>query len=432
MRPRLVVLATVAMALFAVAAPSIVDAAPRHNRGLTINVTPNPILAGEGVFIYGQLNDPPIAGQTIVLYHHLAGSRRGYTRIGRTTTDARGFFEFTRAENVVMTNRSWFVREAGAHVIHSRTVYERVSALVSLTASTQAADTRQPVVFTGHVDPSHAGERVLLQQQVGSSDNWHTLKSGALGPGSNFSITHRFRFPGDRDVRILFPGDARNLSGASDPVTVSIEQKQVPGFSITSTDPLVFYGQPVTISGVLDTNGSGNAPQANTPVTLWARNAFQGQVTPVADTTTGANGGYTFAPQLPAFNTIYQVRTTLPPHRHSAALFEGVRDAVGMTASATTATVGQQITLNGTVLPDKAGHVIYLQRLGSDGDWHNVEIRAVHFGSAFGFTWTFGKAGTYQFRARITGDSANVGGASAPVTIQVAPASNPATLPPAS
>lgn len=432
MRPRLVVLATVATTLFAVAAPSIVSAAPRHNQGLTINVTPNPILAGEGVFIYGQLNDPPLAGQTIVLYHHLAGSGRGYTRIGQTTTDARGFYEFTRAENVVMTNRSWFVREGGAHFVHSRTVYERVSALVSLSASAQTADTRQPVVFTGHVDPNHAGERVLLQQQVGSSDNWHTLKTGVLGPGSNYSITHRFRFPGDHDVRVLFPSDLRNLPGASDPVTVSIEQKQVPGFTISSSDPLVSYGQPVTISGVLDINASAGAPQPNTPVTLWARNAFQGQFTPVADTTTGADGSFTFTPQLPAFNTVYQVRTTLPPRRHSAALFEGIRDAVSMTASATTSTVGQPITLDGTVLPDKTGHVIYLQRLGPDGDWHNVEIRAVHFGSAFRFTWIFGKAGTYQFRARITGDRANVGGASAPVTIQVAPSRNPATLPPAS
>jgi hypothetical protein len=431
MRPRLVVLATVVTTLSAVAVPSVVTAAPRHNNDLTINVTPNPILAGEGVFIYGQLNAAPVAGETIVLYHHVAGSGQGYTRVAEAKTDARGFYEFTRAENVVETNRSWFVRDAGAHAIHSRTVFERVAALVSLSASAQTADTGQPIVFTGHVEPNHGGERVVLQEQVDSSDEWHSLKSGLLGPGSDYSISYRFGFAGERDVRVLFEGDVRNIRGASDPVPITIQRKQVTGFTISSSSPLIDYGHPVTISGVLDQPGA-NAPEPNTPVTLWARNAFQDQLVPIADTTAGKDGSYTFSPQMPSFNTVYVVRTTLAPHRHSAALLEGVRDAVSMTASSTTSTVGGHVTFDGTVLPDKTGHVIYLQRLGPDGEWHNVEVREVAFGATFRFDWTFGKEGTYVFRARITADRENVGGASAPVAIQVSPATNPAALPPAS
>ena len=97
MRPRFAVLAIVVTTLLASAVPSVVSAAPRHNRGLTINAIPNPIDAGEGVFIYGYLHVPPVGSKTIVLYHHLAGIP-GYTRVGRTTTDSRGFYEFTRAE----------------------------------------------------------------------------------------------------------------------------------------------------------------------------------------------------------------------------------------------------------------------------------------------------------------------------------------------
>jgi hypothetical protein len=431
MRLRLAVLASVVTTLVAVAVPSVVAAAPRHNHGLTINAIPNPILAGEGVFIYGYLHGSPVAGQRIVLYHHVAGIP-GYTRVGQTTTDPHGFYEFTRAENVVMTNRSWFVRDANEPRVHSRTVYEQVAALVSMTPSATTADTGQPLVFTGHVTPNHAGEPVLLQQQVGSGDDWHTLASGRIGPGSNYSITYRFRFAGERDVRVLFRRDFRNLAGASDPVAITIQQKQLPGFAISSSAPLIDYGQSVTISGVLDTTATSNAPEPSTPVTLWARTAFESQFTPVADTTTGQDGSYTFPAQLPLYNTEYQVRTTLAPHRHSAVLFEGVRDVVGMSASATSTPAGQRITFDGTVLPDKTGHVIYLQRLGADGDWHNAEIKVVQFGSTFHFAWTFGRAGTYEFRARITDDRGNVGGASAPVTIQVSPATNPAALPPAS
>lgn len=425
MRLRLAVLASVVTTLSAFAVPSLVTAAPVHNRGLTINAIPNPIDAGDGVFIYGHLNVPPMGGQTIVLYHHLAGSGRGYTRIGQTTSDSHGFFEFTRAEGVVRTNRSWFVREGGIHQIHSRTVFERVSALVSLNASTSTAVTGQPVAFTGHVDPNHVAERVILQQET-NSGNWRNLETGRLDRGSNYSITHRWRFPGDHTVRILFPGDARNISGTSNPATVAVQQKQVPGFTISSSDQLISYGQPVTISGVL-----ANAP-ASTPVTLWARNAYQGQFTPVADTTTGADGSYTFAPQGPTYNTVYQVRTTMAPRGHSAALFEGVQDALTITPSSTTSQIGGHVTFTGTVLPDKAGHVIYLQRLGADGNWHNEEIRLVTRASTFQFGWTFGKAGSYEFRARITAGGGNIGGASTPVTIQVSPTTSTSALPPAS
>ena len=431
MRPRLAVLAMVVTTLFAVAVPSAVTAAPRHNRGLTINSIPNPIDAGEGVFIYGHLNVSPVANQVIVLYHHVAGSGLGYTRIGRTTTDSHGFYEFTRAEDVVMTNRSWFVREGGIHQIYSRTVFEDVRAQVSLSASTTTAVTGQPVLFTGNVVPDHAGDRVVLQEQTASGE-WRAIESGRLDGGSNYSIVYRWRFAGDHTVRVLFPGDARNIEASANPVTVAVQQEQVPGFTISSSDQLISYGQTVTISGVLDGPSSATTPEANIPVTLWARNAYQSQFTPVADTTTGSDGSYSFAPQTPTYNTVYQVRTTLAPRRHTAVLFEGVQDVLSLTPSSTTSQVGGQVTFTGTVLPDKAGHVIYLQRLGADGDWHNEEVRLITNASTFQFSWTFGKAGTYQFRARITGDRANVGGASSPpVVIQVAPTTSP-TLPPAS
>jgi hypothetical protein len=299
-----------------------------------------------------------------------------------------------------------------------------------MTASTTTAVTGQPVVFTGSVVPDHAGQRVVLQQETASGD-WRSLRDGRLDGGSNYSITYRWRFAGDHIVRVLFPGDIRNIEGSANPVTVAVQQKQIPGFSINSSDQLITYGQSVTISGVLDTSSTAATPEQGTPVTLWARNAYQSQFTPVADTTTGTDGSYTFAPQTPTYNTVYQVRTTLAPHRHSAVLFEGVQDVLTLTPSSTTSQVGGQVTFTGTVLPDKAGHVIYLQRLGADGDWHNEEVRFITNASTFQFGWTFGKAGTYQFRARITGDGANVGGSSPPVTIQVAPTTAP-SLPPAS
>ena len=120
----------------AVVAPDIASAAPQHNHGLTINATPNPIIAGEGVLIYGQLRGGNVAGQTIMLYHRVNPST-WFTLIGKTTTNTLGFYEFTRVEGIVYTNRSWFVR--GPDGAHSRTIHERVAAEVSLTANMTTA-----------------------------------------------------------------------------------------------------------------------------------------------------------------------------------------------------------------------------------------------------------------------------------------------------
>ena len=165
------------------------------------------------------------------------------------------------------TNRSWFVR--GPALSHSRTVYERVSALVSLAASSTSSDTRHPVVFSGHVTPNHAGNRVLLQYNT-NGDDWRTLKSGVVGPDSNYSISAAFRTPGERNLRVLLPRDPRNVASASDPVTVLTQQTEHSDFTINTSDPIVTNLAPYTISGTLDQPGT-TTPEPNTSVSLFAR-----------------------------------------------------------------------------------------------------------------------------------------------------------------
>jgi hypothetical protein len=418
MRLRLAVLASLASALVAVIVPAVATAAPRHNNGLTIHATPDPIIAGESVLIYGQLNGGSVAGQRIVLYHHVNGSHRPFfSRISSTRTDEHGFYEFIRPDGLVETNREWFVREPSVHAVHSRTVRERVSALVSLSADKTSTDTRQPITFTGHVDPNHAFEAVALQQQVGGADHWKTLKRGRLNPGSDYSITYRFRFPGARDVRVLFRGDHRNIRSASDPLTVTIQQAQIPDFTINSSSPIIQFGQSATITGTLYTKGS-NAREPNTPVTLCSRDVSAPQFTCDTAGMTDAGGNYSFN-VTPVHNEAYLVQTTLAPHRHTAVLFEGVRDVVTLTGQSPDAAVGQPYTFSGNATPDKAGDTVYLQRLGADGDWHTVGVSTVNAGSTFQFTRTFGYPGTKTLRARIPGDPENIGGASAPVTVNV-------------
>jgi hypothetical protein len=416
MRLRITVLACALSALASAAAPSFAGAAPLHKRGVSIHAVPQHIIAGEAVLIFGQLKGPDHANQVITLYHRI-NPNPGFTVIGATKTNANSQYEFTREEGIVDTNREWFARGPGN--THSRTVRERVDALVSLAASSASGLTRHPIVFSGHVTPDHSGGVVALQEQKGSSDDWTTIKMARIGAGSNYTISHAWRVPGAYDVRVKFRGDARNTPAVSDIATVVIEQTEVPGFSINTSDPVVQNGQAVTISGVLDSPASTTG-EPNTSVSLFAKvPGTGGPYRELNTTTTAADGSYSFANVASSTNELYLVRTTFAPSRHTAVLFEGVQDVVTMSSSSSTSTVDGQIVFTGSVSPDKAGHSIYLQKLGSDGDWHTVEVRFVNSASTFQFGWTFGTAGTKEFRARITGGPANVGGASAPVTIVV-------------
>lgn len=439
MRTRFAVLATVLSALVSVTAPAVASAAPQHNHGLTINATPNPINAGQGVFIYGQLNGSNNAGQTIYLYHRIVPQLR-FTLIGRTQTTSAGFYSFIRNEGVVLTNRSWFVR--GPNATHSRTVNERVAALVTLAATplpssvtTTTPVTGQPILLSGHVTPSHRYEPVDIQEQS-SQGTWVTIAKTQTGGGSNFQWTYRWAQPGVYTLRAVFKADPRNITGESDLVTVTIQQKENPAFTITSSMPTVPEGQSVTISGVLYEPQTAGAtastvaptPEPTTQVTLYGKTAGSAWKA-LGTTITGTDGSYSFTTS-PIHNEVYKVQETLKPKRTTANLYEGVQDVVTINGSASqTASVGETVTLTGTVAPDHTDHVIYLQLQNSDGSWHNVQTGVLASGSTFSFPYTFGQDGTFVLRARIYGGPENVGAASSPVTVTVTGVAPLSTLP---
>lgn len=417
MRLRIIALACALAACVSAAAPGIAGAAPQQNQGLTIHAAPLNIIAGEPVLIFGHLAGPGNAGQTITLWHRINGVMPVFRPIGRTTTDSTGRYEFTRPDGIVESNRSWYV--VGPLATHSRTVHERVAALVSLAVDAPTGDTLHALVFSGHVTPGHTGGGVLLQQENGSGDDWHTLARTVIGQGSNFQFSHAWRVPGSYDVRVLFRGDARNTAAGSDPVSVIIQQTQVPDFTINTSDPVVTNQTPVTVSGILDQPGT-TTPEPSTMVGLYEHLPRGGQFREVTTTMTGTDGSYQFPNLTSTANELYQVRTMAAPARTSAVLFEGVQDVLTFQSNAQTSTVGGQVTFSGTVSPDKTGHVIFLERFSpTDGDWHTVAVGFVAGGSTYRFTWTFGSPGSKEFRARITGGPANVGAASTPVTVVV-------------
>lgn len=407
-------LATVPAGAMAAKHPS-----PNGRCSININVQPPQITAGDAVVIFGRLRCPTNANQTVRLFRVVRGVP-GSVPVGTVKTDATGSYEFQRADGVVTTNRGWFVRSRGAQ---SGRRFIRVAAEVALTGPSQSELFTGPahkVTFTGLVNPSDVGARVILQRQNATTggDDWRRINGSGpdrnvrVGPGGTFSITHTFVVPGDANIRVLLRSQGRNIPSPSNVLTYVISQAQNPKLTINpSADPIT-AGQSVTISGTL-ANG------AMQPVTLLARTASQ-SFGAIAQTTTDAGGNYTFPAQSPIRNTVYKVQSG---SISSAQLYEGVKDVLIATAVPTTVPAGQPVTFAGTVTPDHSGHVIYLERQNAKGDdFHVVQVARVGAGSAFSFAHRFFDTGTKVVRVFIPGGPENEGAPSQTFDIQVTPA----------
>jgi hypothetical protein len=395
-------------ALLAAAAPAASAAAKP-----TINAAPNPTTSGDPVVIYGTAP----AGAKVVLWHRINPAPR-FTRVGQTTADAAGRYEFTRADGVVTTNRNWFVASKGRR---SSTVHERVSAELSLTGPDgQVLVTGTSYTFAGTVSPAHGGERVLLQRQDagGNGDHWNTIDRARIGAGGAYSIAHKFTAPGDANLRVLLPADRRNIVSASAQLSDVIDQAQNPALTINSS------ADPIAEGATTDLSGTLAGVTAATPVTLYSHVRGRG-FAPVATAQTDAAGAYMFAGQMPVASTFYEVRGG---SQTSAVLFEGVKSVVTATVSSTSVTAGADVTFSGSVAPDKTGHLIVLQRRNANGNgWHVVQSARVASGSTFAIVHRVTAPGTKVFRVVVPGGPDNQAGVSAVFTITVAAAAQPIT-----
>ncbi|HEY3970167.1 MAG TPA: hypothetical protein VGL79_02105 [Solirubrobacteraceae bacterium] len=398
---------------------------------VSMQVAPRQIVAGDPLVIFGRLrcfNRASAAGQQVVLYHHLSGLP-GFTPVQSATTDAHGFYEFGRADGVVETNRSFFVRSHGAR---SATKKIRVAAQVTLSGSAEGALlTGYPnrVTFTGAVSPADVGARVILQRQNALTGNqWRRIDSGFVESTGDFTIVHTFVVPGDANLRVLVRSQGRNVTSESNILADTVSQAQNPELTIQASADPISSGESVTIGGKL-------SPGLSRSLTLMAHTARQPGFTPVAQTISNPSGEYSFPAQAPANSTFYRVDAGQGLNRcpmgvacpalalkpvSSAVLYEGVKDVLTAQASPTTVQAGQSVTFSGTVSPDQTGHVIYLERQNAHGPgFHVVQVSFVGPSSVYSIVHRFYDAGTKLLRVYIPGGPDNQGAASPSFTIQV-------------
>ncbi len=197
------------------AQPICCPTATAGNTCLTIATSPDPSSSGAQVVIGGRLLIGG-AGRTVSLWQRLPQQTRFQPVAHATaTTNSAGAYLMVRPSGPVQTNRQWYVSADG---LRSRTITQSVRAVVTLAASAALIAPGDPETLTGHVSPSHAGQRVKVELNAGAG--WQTIAQPLLGAGSNYSVTYRFTRAGSLQVKTVFAGDKRNVASSSPVVTI--------------------------------------------------------------------------------------------------------------------------------------------------------------------------------------------------------------------
>src|SRR5262249_49086731 len=125
----------------------------RRSHCLTIASSPNPSTDGQSVVISGRLSGPRHGHAVVLLWRRPPGQKHFHPTAATRTDHAGRYSMNVRLDG----NRWWYVT---AHGFRSRTVHQRVQALVGVTASEARAAPGDQVTFAGTVAPSHTGRTV--------------------------------------------------------------------------------------------------------------------------------------------------------------------------------------------------------------------------------------------------------------------------------
>lgn len=156
-------------------------------------------------------------GATVQLWEELPG-QTGFSSVATTTAGPGGAYSFTRPAGAVTTNRSWYVTSGS---LRSAALSHEVEAKLTMSVSLRRPSIGRAVTVTGAVGPSHAGERVLLEQQTGQS--WTVIARTRLSPTSRFRVRHRFRRAGTVRLQALLPADPLNVQSRSAMITLTVK-----------------------------------------------------------------------------------------------------------------------------------------------------------------------------------------------------------------
>ncbi len=202
------------------------------------------------------------------------------------------------------------------------------------------------------------------------------------------------------------------------PLMAGAQKPPKPGptdLTIGARPDAITFGQSTTVSGQLKTQD-----KANKPVDLQEKPAGENAFKTVQTKNTEQSGAYSFSVK-PVKNTRYRVVAKVSPPITSGEVEVPVRFRVGLRLSDSTPAAGQRVRFSGSVLPERDGRVVYIQKRTSTGGWRGVARTTLQDAgttrSVYSKRIRLSRDGT--FRARVVRDAQNATGTSRTRTANV-------------
>jgi hypothetical protein len=189
---------------------------------------------------------------------------------------------------------------------------------------------------------------------------------------------------------------------------------------ITVAPTTITYGSSASVTGVLtDIDG---VPLAGRTTRLQSRPPGTATWTTVATLTTSSTGTVSTSVK-PSANLEYRLvsdATSAYAAASSAAVLVQVRQQVTAALSASSITLGQSVTIKGSVAPNHAGQSVDLQYSYS-GAWHTVKTATLTSTSTYSFSYWPGSTGTRSLRVYRPADADHADGTSPTMKLTINP-----------
>jgi len=313
----------------------------------------------------------------------------------------------------------YFTYSKGFNVVEITT---RMSSTISMALSSDSIDLGSNVTISGNITREDYTGRpnvnVTIQSRQVGAVTWDTVDTVETDSNSDYISAWAPGATGIYEVMASWEGDNETFGYKSDVQTLTVMENSTISIALSSAN--ITFGSGVTISGEID------PLKPNVLVTSQYKLIGEAFWTSAGQNQTDQDSKYTYT-WTPEKAGTYEVRamwlgddTTYGATSNVLTLTVlKITSTISITLSSTNITLGENVTISGTIDPAQPSVTVTIQYRLNGGEWISLANATTDANSNYTYTWTPEKAGTYEVKASWEGDENTEGDESDMETLTV-------------
>jgi hypothetical protein len=421
--------------------PKTVLTVKKFSSSITIDINPynTTVTVGTPINISGRITaSEPKIGVNVTIYHYQLYVNDSIPRaIGTVTTDTNGNYNLiwtaakkTFAENETYTFYAhWPGDETTSGSYSSSALWltiQKNDSTITLTIDPEDVTIKAGSVITisGAITPTKTNAIVSIYYRI-VGEPWEILGTSDTNSNGIYSyswITAKKTLNSldTLELKAIWPGDVATKRAESNTSIVTVEK--VPStITVTIDTSTIAIGSNVTISGAI------TPTKTNINVTIYYREEGATEQSALY-TKTNIESQYTYTWKPPKNATFVLFASWKGDEDTFTNESETITLRVNLAKSWITietdleaTTVGSNITISGTISPQKAGYevFIYYRTKSENSSWDVLSSAVTDSNGDYVYTWTTAELGIFELEARWPGDNLTEPAQSAIKTIKV-------------